>query len=112
MKIEKKLVSLSIIALVLGIITVVPIALMPSAAEPPVPQGIQMLSAEEFYERYGTNATEVIAYAAVPATDKDDFVYEEAWVKLIPAEEFYERYGTNATIPDLTFWMFESEPGA
>ena len=112
MKIEKKLVALSILALVLGIITVVPIALMPSVAEPPPVTEPQIMTPEEFYAHYGTDTTDVIAYVAVPATDPDapDCVDGTYWVAIMPVEEFYERYGTNTTIPHLTFYVFESEP--
>jgi len=108
MKIEKNLVALSVIALVLGIIMVVPIALMPSAAEPPPPR-MQIMIPEEFHALYGTNATDVPEHVIVHATGPSYYYGEDGFP--IPVEEFYIVYDANVTMSTRMFFFPVSEPG-
>ena len=102
MKIEKKLVSLSIIALVLGIIAILPIMLYaPSAAEPQ----IVLMSTTGDLAAYGSNVTLVV----VPSDPTDDNPY--LTYTLMSADEFFATYGNNATIPYVPFLIPTSEPG-
>ena len=102
MKIEKKLVTLSIIALVLGIIAILP--LMVYAPSPVKPQH-SFMSEEEVFAAYGGNVT-FIAVPVYPTEDNLGLVYT-----LIPADDFFTIYDGNTTIPYILYAIPTSEPG-
>jgi hypothetical protein len=113
MKIEKKIVTLSIIATVLGIVTILPIAYTPLASAEPTtelqdfPVGFHIVNGVTVPGEAFTSSDDVIpfnidglpAYVAVPSTDG-----ENNRLHLMPIEEFHEIYGTNATIPQVDLW--------
>ena len=113
MKIEKKIVSLSIIALVLGIIAILPIMLYaPSVAEPQnVPNSFRIVNVDTStpYENDDIPDSEdgIPLWVAVPSTELG-----ENYITLMPIEEFHEIYGYNATIPQIPYhFMFKPNIG-
>jgi hypothetical protein len=102
MKIEKKIVSLSIIALVLGIIAILPIMIY---APSPVEPQHSLMSADEVFAAYGGNIT-LVAVPVIPTEDSSVLVYT-----LIPADEFFATYGGNTTIPYIPYSIPTPNPG-
>jgi hypothetical protein len=100
MKIEKKLISLSIIALVFGIIAILPIIVY--APAPIEPQPI-LMSADEVF---GINNVTLVAVPVTPTEDISVLVYT-----LIPADEFFATYGGNTTIPYIPYLTPTPNPG-
>ena len=108
MKIEKKLIALSILALVLGIITVVPIALMPSVAESQSVAEPYIMLPEDFHAIYGTNATNAPKYVVVCPTETCYYFGEDG--STLPIEELYLVYGGNVTA-SIKWFFWPAEPG-
>jgi len=119
MKNEKKIATLSIIAVVLGIMAILAITYTPLIAEAQnTPSSFPNFSTsnvdnltdekledaawENFAIPYFMDGK--LSHVVVPSRETD-FFYGEKSLTLMPIEEFYEIYGTNATIHGLDFWM-------
>jgi hypothetical protein len=122
---NKKIAILSIIAAVLGIMTILFIAYTPLVAEAQntshdssnfstsdidtlTDETLEDIVWEDFAIPWFTDGE--VTHVVVPSRETD-FFYGEKSLTIIPIDEFYETYGANATIPGLAFWMPESESG-
>ena len=114
MKIEKKLVTLSVIALVLGIIIILPIIVYtPLAVEHQnFPFGFRIVNVDpptDVRDIPPDFADNLPKWVAVLDTDFSDGENCTQRITLMPIDEFYEIYGPNAEIPKIPFWL--PEPG-